>query len=413
FILAFEDDYPEAKILKLEQNYRSTQTILDAAHHVVKLNRGRRDKRLWTSNPEGEPLILYHAEDEMEEARFIANAIEEKVDGVRVHYGDFAILYRTNAQSRVLEDVFRRRRIPYRLVGSLRFYDRKEVKDLIAYLRLLQNPADSVSLKRVINAPPRSIGEKSMERLTAFAADHELSLFDAMRRAGQIEGLTPRAKAAMLEFTRVIDFIAGYRENLNVTGLLQEIIDKTGYLRALQEEKTIENQAREENVQEMVSVTKEYDEQVGGGLTQFLENMALISDVDTMKAGEDSVVLMTLHAAKGLEFPYVFLAGMEEDVLPHFRAKESNKELEEERRLCYVGITRARQKLHLTHARRRTVFGQTRYQRPSRFIREIPEEYYHDLCKPAEERGRYDHVDETDFAGGGRVIGGRTSPARA
>jgi DNA helicase II / ATP-dependent DNA helicase PcrA len=409
FILAFENDYPEARVLKLEQNYRSTQTILDAAHHVVKHNRGRRDKRLWTDNPEGEPLMLYSAEDEMDEARFIAQSIEGSVDGARVRYGDFACLYRTNAQSRMLEDVFRRRRLPYRLVGSLRFYDRREVRDLIAYLRLLQNPADSLSLKRVVNAPARGIGEKSMERLEEFARGQEITLFEAMRRGREVEGLTSRGRAALLEFTRVIDFVAGYREHLNVTGLLQEVIDKTGYLRALQEEKTPENQVREENVQEMVNVTKEFDEQAGTGLTAFLEQMALISDVDTLKAGADSVVLMTLHAAKGLEFPVVFLCGMEEDIFPHARAKDKESEMAEERRLCYVGITRAKEKLHLTHARRRTVFGQTRYQRPSRFLKEIPEELYHDVFRPGEDRGRYEHVDSTDFAGG-RVIG-RGPPA--
>jgi len=407
FILAFEKDHPTAKLLKLEQNYRSSQIILDAAHHVVQRNRGRRDKRLWTERQGGEPLILFGADDEMDEARFIAQAIEAKVDGVRAHYGDHAILYRTNAQSRVLEDVFRRRRLPYRLIGGLRFFDRKEIRDLIAYLRLLSNPADTLALRRVINAPPRSIGDKSMERIETFAVEQGITLFESMRRAGEIQGLTSRAKAAMLEFTRIVDFVAGRQNSLNVTGLLQELIDKTGYLRSLKEEKSEESLARAENVQEFVNVTKEFDEQVGAGLTEFLEQMALMSDVDTLKAGADSVVLMTLHAAKGLEFPYVFLTGMEEDVFPHFRAKESNSEMEEERRLCYVGITRAKEKLHLTHARRRTVFGQTKYQRPSRFLKEIPDECYDEVYKPADERGRYDEVDSTDFASGGRVIGSR------
>lgn len=413
FILAFEQDYPEAKVLKLEQNYRSTKLILDAAYHVVRLNRGRRDKRLWTENPEGEPIILYGAEDDMEEARFIAQTIEQSVDSVRVKYGDFACLYRTNAQSRILEDVFRRRRLPYRLVGSLRFYDRKEVKDLLAYLRLLHNPADSLSLKRVVNAPPRGIGEKSIERLEAFAALFNITLFEAMERANEVEGLTTKGKAALREFTRAVRFVGGYKESLNVTGLLMELLDKTNYRRALEEEKTLENQERLANVDEFANVTKEYDEQVAGGLTLFLEQMALMSDVDTLKAGADSVVLMTLHAAKGLEFPYVFLCGMEEDVFPHARARESDSEMQEERRLCYVGITRARQRLHLSYARRRMVFGQTRYQRPSRFIREIPDECYHDLCRPDDNQGRYDSVDSSDFAGGGRIIGSRApSPTR-
>jgi DNA helicase-2/ATP-dependent DNA helicase PcrA len=410
FILAFEQDYPDAKVLKLEQNYRSSQIILDAAYHVVKHNRGRRDKRLWTENAEGDGLILYSAEDEVDEARFVAQTVEDAVDGVRAHYGDFACLYRTNAQSRILEDVLKRRRIPYRLVGSLRFYDRKEIKDLLAYLRLIQNPADSVSLKRVINAPARSIGDKSMERLEGFAAEHDVSLFEALRRAEEVDGLTPRARTAVRDFARIILTLSGYKESLSVTAILNELIDQTGYLRVLQAERTPENQAREENVKEMVTVTKEYDEQVGGGLTAFLEQMALMSDVDTLKAGADSVVLMTLHAAKGLEFPHVFLCGMEEDTFPHARARESDSEMQEERRLCYVGITRARHKLHLSHARRRTIFGQTRYPRPSRFLKEIPAEYYDDACRPPEERSRYEEVDGTDFAGG-RVIGARAPVA--
>jgi DNA helicase-2/ATP-dependent DNA helicase PcrA len=412
FILAFEQDYPEAKVLKLEQNYRSTGTILEAAYHVVRRNRGRRDKRLWTENAGGEPLMLYAADDEVDEARFVAQAVEQTVDGVRVRYGDFAALYRTNAQSRVLEDAFKRRRIPYRLVGNVRFYDRREVKDLLAYLRLVQNSADSLSLKRVVNAPPRSIGDKSMERLEGFAREREITLFQAMERAGEVEGLTTRARAALALFTRVIRTVTGYADRLSVTALLNELIDQTGYLRALKDENSPESLARAENVQEMVNVAKEFDEQLGAGLVMFLEQMALMSDVDTLKEGADSVVLMTLHAAKGLEFPYVFLCGMEEDVFPHARSRESESELQEERRLCYVGITRAKQKLHLTYARRRMFFGQTRYQRPSRFLKEIPEECYHEAYRPAEERGRYDEVDGSDFASGGRVIGGR-SPAPA
>ncbi len=405
FILAFEKDYPDAKVLKLEQNYRSTQLILDAAHHVVRHNPGRRDKRLWTANSEGEPLVLYSAEDEMEEARFVSQTIEEVVDGDKVRYGDFAVLYRTNAQSRVVEDSFKRRRIPYRLVGGVRFYDRKEVRDLIGYMRLIHNPADTLSLRRVINAPPRGIGDKSMERLEDFAAKHDVSLLEAMGSANEVEGLTNRGRAAIGEFVRVVRTLAGHRESLSVTALLSELINQTGYFRALQEEKTPEAMTRAENVNEMVNVAKEFDEQVGGKLADFLEQMALVSDVDTLKAGVDSVVLMTLHAAKGLEFSYVFLCGLEEDVFPHIRAKDDRTQMEEERRLCYVGITRAKQKLHLTYARRRMVFGQTRYQRPSRFIREIPEECYHEMCRPAEERGRYESVDDSDFASGGRVLG--------
>ena len=270
FILAFEADYAEAKVLKLEQNYRSTQIILDAAHAVVRRNRGRRDKRLWTQNPEGEAIIRFDGDDEMDEARFVAQTVDGQVDGERVKYSDFACLYRTNAQSRTLEDAFKRLRIPYRIVGSVRFYDRKEIKDLIAYLRLVQNPADSLSLKRVVNSPPRGIGAKSLERLEAYAAVFEISLFEAMEQAAQIEGLTGRAKAALGEFTRAIQFVRAYRESLNVTGLVQELIDKTGYRRALTEEKTLENQERVANVDEFANVAKEYHDQIGGGLIGFL-----------------------------------------------------------------------------------------------------------------------------------------------
>jgi DNA helicase-2/ATP-dependent DNA helicase PcrA len=403
FIMAFEQDYAEAKVLKLEQNYRSTQVILDAAFHVVRRNSGRREKRLWTENPPGDPLISFSGEDELDEARFIANTVENAVDGT-VTYSDFACLYRMNSQSRVIEEVFRRRRIPYRIVGGLRFFDRKEVRDLIAYLRVLHNPADSLSLRRVINAPPRAIGEKSLERLQAFAEARSVSLFEAMRRNREVEGLTARGRAALTEFTQIMESVGAHRDASTVQALLTELIERTGYRRALEEEKGTEAQERLANVMEFVNVAAEYDDQVGAPLTEFLEQMALMSDVDTLKAGADSVVLMTLHAAKGLEFPVVFLTGMEENVFPHSRAREDHEQMEEERRLCYVGITRARRRLFLTHARKRTVFGQTQYQRASRFLLEIPPECYDPRFRPGGERGRYEDVDRTAFAGG-RVYG--------
>ncbi|MBM3457249.1 MAG: ATP-dependent DNA helicase PcrA, partial [Armatimonadetes bacterium] len=416
FILAFEEDYADARILKLEQNYRSTQTILDAAHSVVSRNRGRREKRLWTERGEGELLRFHQAEDETAEARTIAQCLEDEVDGVRLRHQDCAILYRTNAQSRVLEDVLRRRRIPYRIVGGVRFYDRKEVKDLLCYLRLLQNGADDLALKRVINAPTRGIGEKSVERLEEFARIENLTLFEAMRRADRVEGLTSRGRAALAQFTRTIALLAAARDGLNVTGLLQELIAQTGYRRVLEAERTLEAQERIANVDELVHVTQEFDNQVGGTLAEFLEHMALMSDVDTLKAGADSVVLMTLHAAKGLEFPWVCVAGMEEDVFPHIRSRDSQSELEEERRLCYVGITRAERRLLLTCARRRTIFGQTRIQNPSRFLREIPEECFTPGQSPGEleRRDRYADVDGLDFPrGNSRLLGVRPRPPAA
>jgi DNA helicase-2/ATP-dependent DNA helicase PcrA len=376
FILAFEDDYPNAKVLKLEQNYRSTQTILDAAHSVVSKNRGRREKKLWTENPPGEGISAYFADDEVDEARFIADGIEREVADHGRPYSDYAVLYRTNAQSRVFEDVLRRRRIPYRIVGSLRFYDRKEVKDLIAYLRLLQNDADSLSLKRVLNAPPRGIGQKTLERLEAWAQAHTEPLFAALRAAGQVEGIGPRQRNAMAEFVRAMDALRELREKLPVAGLVREVIAQTGYLKSLEEERTLEAQARRDNVQEMANVAQEFDQQVGGTLRDFLEQMALMSDVDSLREEANAITLMTLHAAKGLEFPCVFIAGMEEDVFPHARSRYNDSQLEEERRLCYVGLTRARRRLVLTHARRRMVFGQTLYQSPSRFLNDIPEELF-------------------------------------
>jgi DNA helicase-2/ATP-dependent DNA helicase PcrA len=376
FILAFEDDYPNAKVLKLEQNYRSTQTILDAAHHVVSKNRGRREKRLWTENPAGEGISAYFADDEVDEARYIADAIEREAGDQGRPFSDYAILYRTNAQSRVFEDVFRRRRIPYRIVGSLRFYDRKEVKDLIAYLRLLQNDADSLSLKRVLNAPPRGIGQKTLERLEAWAQGHQETLFAALRAAARVEGIGTRQRTSIGEFVQALDALRELREKLPVAGLVREVIGQTGYLKALEEERTLEAQARRDNVQEMVNVAQEFDQQVGGTLRDFLEQMALMSDVDSLREEANAVTLMTLHAAKGLEFPCVFIAGMEEDVFPHARSRYNDSQLEEERRLCYVGLTRARRRLVLTHARRRMVFGQTLYQSPSRFLNDIPEELF-------------------------------------
>lgn len=386
FILAFEEDYPDARILKLEQNYRSTQLILDAAHAIVSKNSGRRDKRLWTENPQGQPLVLLTAEDETDEARFIAQTVEGQVDGVTVRYRDFACLYRTNAQSRVLEDVFRRRRIPYRLIGSVRFYDRKEIKDILCYLRLIFNPADSLALKRVLNAPTRGVGEKSIERLEAFAAAERISLFEAMARAREVDGLIPKARSAVLDLVRVVGVVADYKEKLNVTALVQELLDRTGYRQALQEENTLESRDRVANVDEFINVTREFDDQVGEGLDRFIEQMALMSDVDTLKADADAAIMMTLHAAKGLEFPQVFLCGMEEDIFPHSRARDNPSEMEEERRLCYVGITRAQRQLYLLHARRRTVFGLQRWQMASRFLREIPEHCF-DRPAPPPARG--------------------------
>jgi DNA helicase II / ATP-dependent DNA helicase PcrA len=410
-ILAFEEDYPDAKVIKLERNYRSTQTILDAAYHVVRHNRGRKEKRLWTDRDGGTPILFHEATDEHDEASFVARAIQAAVDRGSL-YGDFAILYRTNAQSRVLEELLLRYRMPHRVVGSHRFYDRREVKDILAYLRLVANPHDAVSLRRVINSPPRSIGAVTMQRLEAYAQAEEVSLFDALKAADQIEGITARARAAIRQFVEILELLALYRDSLSVTALVSEVLDRTGYIRELKSEGTLEAHDREQNVQELISVTKEFDSSAEEKtLSAFLEHVALMSDVDTYQQSESTVTLMTLHAAKGLEFPGVFLVGMEEGIFPHSRALYEEQELEEERRLCYVGITRAKEQLTLTSAARRTLFGSVQVNRPSRFLGEIPEELFGDALPSA--RRRDPRVADTRWGDedDGPVIGGQRSPA--
>jgi DNA helicase II / ATP-dependent DNA helicase PcrA len=407
-ILAFEEDYPDAKVIKLERNYRSTQTILDAAYHVVRHNRGRKEKRLWTDREGGAPITFHEATDEQDEASYVARVIQSTVDGGSA-YGDVAILYRTNAQSRVLEELLLRYRMPHRVVGSHRFYDRREVKDILAYLRLVANPHDAVSLRRVINAPPRGIGAVTLERLDGYARTNEVSLFDALKAADRIEGVTARARAAIRQLVEILDTVALYRDSLSVTALVSEILDRTGYIRELKSEGTLEAHDREQNVQELLTVTKEFDSSADEkSLTVFLEHVALMSDVDTYQQSDSAVTLMTLHAAKGLEFRYVFLVGMEEGIFPHSRALYEEQELEEERRLCYVGITRAKEQLTLTSAARRTLYGSVQVNRPSRFLGEIPEELFGDALPGA--RRRDPRVADTRWGeddDGSRVIGGR------
>jgi DNA helicase-2/ATP-dependent DNA helicase PcrA len=416
-ILAFERDFPEARVIKLERNYRSTQTILDAAFHVVRQNRGRREKRLWTDREGGEPIFWHEAVDEHDEADWIGQQILSAVNDGADH-GEIAILYRTNAQSRVLEDSLLRRRIPHRIVGGVRFYERKEIKDLVAYLRLVLNPHDSVSLRRIINAPPRGIGSVTIERLETHGRENDLSLLESLRAAESIPGLTARARAAARQLVELLDLLSHYRNSLSVTALLNEVIDRTGYLRELKNEGTLEAQARTENVQELLTVTKEWV--IGGDeptLSGFLEHLALMSDIDTYEPSESAVTLMTLHAAKGLEFARVFIVGMEEGIFPHSRSQYDEEELEEERRLCYVGLTRAKDRLTLTSASRRTLFGAVQRNMPSRFLQEIPEELF--LGGSPVSRSRRDRDTEWDepkdpVAGAeGPVIGsGRGAPLR-
>ncbi len=374
-ILNFEEDFPDATTIKLEQNYRSTKTILDAAYHVVKNNKGRADKRLWTDNIDGENLTLIEAPNEIEEAVAVVNVIREgTITGDR-HYKDYAVLYRANAQSRALEEQFINYRIPYKIVGGVRFYERREIKDIIGYLRVIMNPYDGVSMRRIINVPTRAIGVSTVEKIASFAARYEIAFWDAMRRVHEID-LPARAKNSVQAFVKMLEYLHGRRELQTVGDLVQNVLDTTGYLEDLRREKTPEAQSREENVGELLSVAREFEQQAGEegdkSLTAFLENVALVSDVDALEDNANSVTLMTLHAAKGLEFPVVFLVGMEEGIFPHFRSLGSQSDMEEERRLAYVGITRAQTDLFISYAGSRMLFGQTQRNPASRFVAEIP-----------------------------------------
>ncbi|WP_026975938.1 DNA helicase PcrA [Alicyclobacillus contaminans] len=381
--LQFERDYPQAKVIRLEQNYRSTKTILHIANHVIQNNVERKEKTLWTDNPEGDKATVYQAFDEKMEARYIVEKIQRHVqEGGR--FDDCAVLYRTNAQSRAIEEAFLQAAVPYRIFGGLKFYERKEIKDILSYLRLLLNPDDDISLERVINVPKRGIGAGTLDKLRTFAANYGLSLYRALERAGDA-GLGSRAVAALTSFLNTLDPLIRMREFLNVTELTEAVYERTGYLEALQREKTLEADARVENLKEFLSVTREFDERFsdeeGERLASFLAEVALVADTD-LNGGrpeadvraDNQVVLMTLHSAKGLEFPVVFLPGFEEGLFPHSRSLDSPAEMEEERRLCYVGITRAKQKLYVTTCTARTIFGQFRQSAPSRFLAEMPED---------------------------------------
>ena len=374
-ILQFESDYPDATVYKLEQNYRSTKKILEAAHHVVVLNRGRAQKKLWTENPEGCDIEVIEAGNEIDEAEKIVRSIQDRVSLGERRYSDVAVLYRINAQSRVFEDVLMRQRIPHRLIGAMRFYERKEIKDVIAYLRLAANPLETVSLRRVVNVPARGIGQSSFARLEEFAAGRGISLYEALHKLDEAAEIPKRAKTAMQAFAAMIDHLHELSTQVSVHWLTNEALMVSGYVEALSEEHTAEAQSRLENVRELMTVTEQFErsgEDVS--LAAFLEQVALISDIDTYDESGNAVTLMTLHSAKGLEFPVVYMAGMEEGILPHRRSVEDREELEEERRLCYVGMTRAREELVFSHAYKRTLMGQTQLPEVSRFLREIPEE---------------------------------------
>jgi DNA helicase-2/ATP-dependent DNA helicase PcrA len=384
-ILDFERDYPDATVIKLEQNYRSTKTILEAANHVIANNKNRKEKNLWSDKPAGEPLGYYRAMNEQEEALFVVEQIQEYVNRGR-KFADCAVLYRTNAQSRVLEESFVKANIPYMLVGGVKFYERKEIKDVLAYLRLIANRSDDLSLTRIINVPKRGIGDSTLEKIQSYAADRGISLFAAMQEIEQV-GLAPRFSKKIKEFVLLIQSLAAQAEFLGVTELTEEMLKLTGYRRELEQEaeKKLEAQTRLENLDEFLSVTREFDRKqeapAGGRLAEFLTEVALVADVDEMDDAQDAVTLMTLHAAKGLEFPIVFLVGMEEGVFPHMRTLGNEEEIEEERRLCYVGITRAEEKLFLTSSLSRMLFGQSKMNPESRFLHEIPRTLIEEIGK--------------------------------
>jgi DNA helicase-2/ATP-dependent DNA helicase PcrA len=378
-ILNFEKDYPAAKVIKLEQNYRSTQNILGAAGAVVARNLGRKPKELWTRKVGGDKILCYKAVDEKDEARFICRTIQKEADEGR-SLRQIAVLYRTNAQSRALEDALRNWGTPYRIFGGLRFYDRKEIKDIIAYLRVLQNPADIVSLRRIINVPTRGIGDTTVEKLERAAALAGTPLYQAALDADQAD-ITPAAKRKLREFTGMLERLRADVGRTTITELVRSIILETGYGAALEQEKTVESRIRLENLNELMTATEDFQEQNrDASLPAFLDQVALITDAEQQIAAEgkrvnaDAVTLMTLHNAKGLEFSLVFLAGMEEGLFPHSRSAESEEELEEERRLCYVGITRAKERLILTHALERRLYGYPQANLVSRFVQEIPAE---------------------------------------
>lgn len=374
-ILDFEKDYPNCTSIKLEQNYRSTKIILDAANAVIDHNEGRPEKNLWTDKVEGAKIQHFTAQSEHEEAAFIGDTIVKKHDIHGVPYGDMAILYRTNAQSRVLEEALIKRALPYTMVGGTKFYDRKEIKDVLAYLRVLYNPFDDLSLLRIINVPKRSIGATTVSKLQDYARENGTSLFMTLTQLHLVDTIKGKTKEKLEEFGILIFTLVAEMDDKSVLDILEAILDRTGYLAQLEESTDPQDQARAENIGELLSVAKDFqDTNPTGTVEDFLEQVALVNDVDSFEQEESKVTLMTLHAAKGLEFPIVFLGGLEEGLFPHSRTLMNPEEIEEERRLAYVGITRAEKELYISNATTRTVFGRTSSYLPSRFIDEIPAE---------------------------------------
>lgn len=373
-ILEFERDFPNAEVIKLEENYRSSQVILDAANEVIRNNSGRKEKRLWTQKGQGEKIVVYKVPDEHREADMICRHIHGHIVEDNKAPGDFAVLYRTNAQSRVIEDALMRYGIPYRMYGGLRFYDRKEIKDIIAYLRVVANPADDISIKRIINTPRRGIGNVTLGNLEEISIREDESIFSIILDLDQYREFTPRMGKMIKEFGEAISNLIAMKEVMPLTEFIEALLEHTGYEQAIKDEGTLESETRLENIREFISAARDFEgDYEDAGLVEFLENVALVSDLDNLGEGQSAVSMMTMHSAKGLEFPMVFIAGMEEYLFPHSRSMDSQQEMEEERRLCYVGITRAKERLYLSHAVRRNIFGNYNRNSPSRFLEEIPQ----------------------------------------
>jgi DNA helicase-2/ATP-dependent DNA helicase PcrA len=366
-ILEFENAFPEVTVVVLEQNYRSTQTILDAANAVISNNLGRKPKELWTDRGDGQPIVRYHGDDEVDEAQWVTREIARLHDGGEHRWGDVAVFYRTNAQSRVLEEHLARHGVPYKVIGGTRFYDRREVKDALAYLKAVINPADEVSVKRVLNNPKRGVGDSSVGKLDAYASAHGLSFMEALRRA-EDAGVGGKASKGIMQFLFLLESVDQLAADDRPAPLLEALLERSGYLDELRAERSIESEGRLENLAELVGSARDAE-----SIDQFLEQVSLVSDADEIDGDDTQVVLMTIHAAKGLEFPAVFIIGLEDGVFPHLRSIGEPEELEEERRLAYVALTRAQERLYLTHAWSRTLYGGTQYNPPSRFLDEIPE----------------------------------------
>lgn len=403
-ILTFEKDYPTSRTILLEQNYRSTKSILQAANKVIERNSGRKPKKLWTENPEGKNIHYFQGATEQEEALFVTEKIQELTRSQGYSPSEVAILYRTNAQSRAIEDTLVKSNISYQMVGGTKFYDRKEIKDMVAYLRLIANPDDDLSFERVVNVPKRGIGKTSIDRLREYAALHDISFHEAVKEV-DFTGVSKKAANALAEFGNLIRTLSQQQEFLTATDMVEAVLERTGYETMLKNERTIEAQSRLENLEEFMTVTKDFEEtSEDKTLVAFLTDLALIADIDQVDEeeteAEEKITLMTLHAAKGLEFPVVFLIGLEENVFPHSRSMLDEEEMEEERRLAYVGITRAEKELYMTHAKMRTLFGRTNMNPVSRFINEIPEELI-------------DGMEEAKMSMFGGSIGQKSKPAPA